>query len=82
MQPHHIHDCDACKFLGAIPGERGPVDLYVCGENADLVTYVARNSSNGPDYSSETIFNNGKNVARFTYPSIAQAIHRAADGAR
>lgn len=51
MQPHHHHDCHECKFLGSIPGPRGPVDLYVHASERGH-TYVARHSSEGPDYSS------------------------------
>jgi hypothetical protein len=51
MQPHYIHDCTACKFLGAVPGPRGPVDLYVCA-GIEGYTYIARHGSDGPAYSS------------------------------
>ena len=54
MQPHHKHDCHRCQLLGAIAGPKGPVDLYVCadGDRKQGPTYIARYSSDGPDYSS------------------------------
>jgi hypothetical protein len=51
MQPHFIHDCTACQFLGAVPGPRGPVDLYVHSSELGN-TYIARHGSDGPAYSS------------------------------
>lgn len=75
MQPHHIHDCSACKFLGAVPGDRGPVDLYVCASARGL-TYIARFSSEGPDYSSfkDRTLDKLTNIEGH-YLKMAEAIH-------
>ena len=56
MQPHHRHDCSRCRLVGAVAGPNGPVDLYRCDSPADPhgITYVARFSSDGPDYTSNT----------------------------
>jgi len=43
IAPLHTHDCDGCQFLGIFHG----ADLYVCSD-----TYLARYSSEGPDYMS------------------------------
>jgi hypothetical protein len=35
MKPHHVHDCDACFYLGTTPSRNGAgwlVDMYVCPE--------------------------------------------------
>lgn len=76
MQPHHHHDCHNCEFLGATPGERGPVDYYVC-KGSNLTTYLARYSSDGPDYSSESVFTDGPKLPVFDGPLLAYMIHQA-----
>lgn len=75
MQPHHRHDCDACKFLGAVPGERGPVDLYVHASERGH-TYIARFSSEGPDYSSCCSGVLARAGEFFPLQAIAQTIYR------
>ena len=48
MKPTWRHDCDACRFLGAIHRSTGTVDWYRC-EGRDK-SIVARRSDDGPDY--------------------------------
>jgi hypothetical protein len=45
---HHVHDCDACTFLGST---RGEADLYYCPQS-DMPTVIVRYGSDGPDYES------------------------------
>jgi hypothetical protein len=76
MQPHHHHDCDVCKFLGAVPGPRGPVDLYVHATTKGY-EYLARMSSEGPDYTScsdRLLARAGESF--FRLEAIAETIHR------
>jgi hypothetical protein len=48
-RPRHEHDCDSCQLVGIKSG----ADLYFCpGEK----TYIARRSSDGPDYISTPLF--------------------------
>ena len=46
--PQYAHDCDSCVFLGCYQEK----DLYICpnGIEKRLITVLARNSSNAPDY--------------------------------
>jgi hypothetical protein len=69
IAPVHAHDCDDCRFLGIFYG----ADLYVCSDS-----YVARYSSEGPDYMSA-----GREVVRWLpmaqlpqWVQVAMAIHR------
>lgn len=53
LTPVHDHDCKRCTLLGSVRSLYHPgtmADLYVCDD--DDATYLARYSSDGPDYSS------------------------------
>jgi len=54
------HDCDACIFLDRWK----EYDLYICIADDKLLNFVARHSSNGPDYTS------GLNVAIEQYNAV------------
>lgn len=47
-KPRYQHDCIACHFLGRFEDS----DLYVCSRSKTLASLIARQSSDGPDYSS------------------------------
>lgn len=46
-EPKYKHDCNACIFLGHLEG----ADHYICKDSL-----IARDSSEGPDYSSFPIY--------------------------
>ncbi len=48
-RPRHEHDCDKCQLVGLEDG----ADLYYCPPED---TYIARRSSDGPDYQSTPAF--------------------------
>jgi hypothetical protein len=59
--PQYMHDCDGCQFLGRFrhlglvteeKRERFELDLYVCPVGVMGASYIARHSSEGPDYAS------------------------------
>lgn len=43
IAPRHVHDCDACRFVGYV----GPSDVYSHND-----TVILRHGNEGPDYSS------------------------------
>ena len=49
-QPRYTHDCDRCRFLGAVD----KYDLYLCPENPGRVTALARYGNTGPEYASRS----------------------------
>jgi len=50
MTPLYKHDCDLCIFLGTEDiYNHGKFDLYVC-EKESFIEYIARYSSDSPDY--------------------------------
>lgn len=55
MSPKYTHDCDICTFLGTVYSNEGhPIDLYVHADGIE--TYIARYSSDEPDYQSGKVF--------------------------
>jgi hypothetical protein len=50
MKPTWKHDCEHCKFLGAILNVKGNIlDLYAHPHHGHT-TVIARYSNDGPDY--------------------------------
>lgn len=45
MQPKWTHDCEQCRFIGAMYSGRDLFDWYICGN-----TVVARYGNDGPEY--------------------------------
>ena len=46
------HDCKRCVFLGHYLTASDRYDLYYCGNNDRLPTFVARYGNDGPEYTS------------------------------
>ncbi len=76
-EPLFEHDCDKCHFLGTyaqlVEGDQRddvaefkPCDLYFC-DKPRIVEFIARWSSDGPDYSSNCIFD-GKPLVSASQP--------------
>lgn len=71
MAAVHIHDCDGCVYLRTKEYNGKVYDLYECvgrlSSGRLITTYVARYSSDGPDYLSETPeYNLGGKVLQFS----------------
>jgi hypothetical protein len=76
-EPQYRHDCDRCVFLGIHRGswvgnEPEDYDLYFCanGRCASLDTFLARYSSEGPDYIS---------MCRGVIPTLRESGHTTSD---
>lgn len=52
----YTHDCEACTFLGSGKYNGQECDFYACGNGDWGRSFIARYSSDGPDYSSGGLF--------------------------
>lgn len=73
IKPLHKHDCQECTFLGTFNNQ----DLYTCAQFGEP-TYIARWSSNGPDYTSQSkaIYDQLKTDRCFDWLEVAITIHK------
>lgn len=72
VQPLHQHDCSHCQFLGRYSQDDTELDLYAhSSDDGSSSTVIARWSSDGPAYSSGSVFSYGR------IPALMEARHRA-----
>lgn len=45
MHSKWTHDCEACKYIGSMHGDRGLLDWYECNDSV-----IARHGNDGPEY--------------------------------
>lgn len=76
-EPHHTHDCDTCRFLGALEHLGMRYDLYVCGNiHASL---IGRYGSEGPSYVSYAGNFAETRAAAWRHPVLREVLKRAGE---
>ena len=54
MIPFHKHNCSNCVLVAAVSMSENDVDIYFCPKTtSNNPTWIARYSSDGPDYMSQ-----------------------------